>query len=63
MWLKMNAIEHKLMAEIKSILHVRQTRLKDKECLVKYKSCHHKEVAWMQLAHLNHLPEMVNKFE
>jgi hypothetical protein len=63
MWLKVNAIEHKLMAEIISIFHVRQTRLKGKESLVKYKSCHHKEVVWMQLAQLDHLPEMVNKFE
>jgi DNA-directed RNA polymerase subunit M/transcription elongation factor TFIIS len=58
MWSKVNVIEHKLMAEIKNILHMRQTRLKGKESLVKYKSCHHKEVVWMQLAHLDHLPEI-----
>jgi hypothetical protein len=34
-----------------------------KEYLVKYKSCHHKEVMWMKLAILDHLTKMVNKFD
>jgi hypothetical protein len=45
------------------ILHARQTHLKGKEDLVKYKGCHHKEAMWMKLVHLDHLFEMVNKFE
>jgi hypothetical protein len=45
------------------ILHARQTHLKGKEDLVKYKGCHHKEAMWMKLAYLDHLFEMVNKFE
>jgi hypothetical protein len=45
------------------ILHAKQTHLKGKEDLVKYKGCHHKEAMWMKLAHLDHLFEMVNKFE
>ncbi len=54
--LKVDAIEHMLVVEIKSILHVKQTCLKCKEYLVKYKGCHHKETIWMKLAHLDHLP-------
>jgi hypothetical protein len=42
---------------------MKQTCLKGKEYLVKYTSCHHKEAIWMKLAHLDHLPEMANKFE
>jgi hypothetical protein len=30
---------------------------------MKYKGHHHKEAVWMKLAHLDHLPKMVNKFE
>jgi hypothetical protein len=58
-----NAIEHKLATKIKGLLHVRQTCLKDNEYLFKYKGCHHKEVVWMKLAHLDHLSNMVSKFE
>jgi hypothetical protein len=58
-----DAIKHKLAVEIKGILHARQTHLRGKEYLVKYKVCHHKEVIWMKLVQLDHLLEMVNKFE
>jgi hypothetical protein len=57
-----DAIEHMLVARIKSILHMKQTCLKGKEYLVKYKGCYHKEVVWMKPTHLDHLLEMVNKF-
>lgn len=30
---------------------------------MKYKPCHHKEAVWMKPNHLDHLSEMVNKFE
>ncbi len=30
---------------------------------MKYKGCHHKESMGMKLVHLDHLPQMVNKFE
>jgi hypothetical protein len=40
-----------------------ETRFKGNEYLVKYKGSYHKEVIWMKLAHINHLPEVVNKFE
>jgi hypothetical protein len=62
-WLEVNAIEHKLAAEIKGIFCARQTHLKSKKYLVKYKGCHHKEAMWMKPTHLNHVLEMVNKFE
>jgi len=42
---------------------MRQTHLRSKEYPMKYKGCHHKEVVWMKLAHVDHLLEMVNKFE
>jgi hypothetical protein len=41
----------------------RQTRGIDKQYLVKWKGCHPKKSQWVKLAHLNHLPEMVKKFE
>ncbi len=59
----MHAIEHRLVTEIKSILHVKQTCFRVKEYLVKCKGCHHKEIMWMKPTHLDHLFEMVNKFE
>lgn len=59
----MNVIEHKLATKIKGLLHVKQTCLKDKKYLIKYKGCHHKEVVYMKLAHLNHLSNIVSKFE
>lgn len=40
-WPKVDAIEHMLVAEIESILHMKQTCLKGKEYLVKYKGCYH----------------------
>jgi hypothetical protein len=61
--LEVDAIEHRLATKIEGILCARQTHLQSKEYLVKYKCFHHKEVMWMKLAHLDHLPKMVNKFE
>jgi len=55
--------KHRLEVEIKSIFRTKQTFLRSKEYLVKYKGCHHKEAMWMKFAHLDHLSEMVNKFE
>jgi hypothetical protein len=60
---KSDAIEHKFTIKIKGIFHPRQTHLKSKKYLVKYKGRHHKEVMWMKLALLDHLPKMVNKFD
>jgi hypothetical protein len=56
-------IEHKLAIKIESIFCTRQTCLRGKEYLVKYIGFHHKEAIWMKFVHLNHLPEMANKFE
>jgi hypothetical protein len=56
-------IEHMLAIEIENTLHVMQTCFKSKEYLVKYMGCHHKEVVWKKLVHLDHFPKMVNKFE
>jgi hypothetical protein len=41
----------------------RQIKGVDKQYLVKWKGCHPKESQWVKLAHLNHLPKMVKKFE
>jgi hypothetical protein len=60
--LKVDTIEHRFATKIEAIFCTRKTRLKSKEYLVKYKGCHHKEVMWMKLIHLDHLPKMV-KFE
>jgi hypothetical protein len=54
--LKVDAIEHRLIVEIKGILCAKQTCLKGKEYLVQYKGCHHKETVWIKHAHLDHLP-------
>jgi hypothetical protein len=62
-WSKVDVIEHKPIIEIKGILRARQTHLRSKEYLGKYKGYHHKEAIWMELVQLNHLLEMVNKFE
>jgi len=62
-WSEVHAVEHKLVVEIKSIFHAKQTCLQVKEYLVKYKGCHHKEIMWMKPTHLDHFLEMVNKFE
>lgn len=62
-WLEVDAIKHRLVLEIKSIFRARQTHLKNNEYLVKHKGCHHKEIVWMKIAHLEHLQEMMNKFE
>jgi hypothetical protein len=56
------AIEHKLTIEIKGILCTKQMRLINKEYLVKYKGCHHKEIMWMKPIHLDHLSNIVAKF-
>lgn len=61
-WPKVDAIEHRLVAKIGGIFYIKQTQLRSKEYLVKYKPCHHKEAVWMKPNHLDHLPEMVNKF-
>jgi hypothetical protein len=61
-WLKVDAIEHKLTTKIKGIFRAKQTCLKGKEHLVKYKGFHH-EAILMNPIHLNHLPRMVNEFE
>ncbi len=61
MQLEVNGIEHNCATKIKS--HMKQTCLKDKEYLVKYKGCHHKEAVWMELVLLDHLLDMVSKFE
>ncbi len=63
MWLEVDAIEHKLAAKIEGMLHARQTCLRGKEYLVKYKGCHHKEAIWMKPVRLDCLLEIVNKFE
>jgi hypothetical protein len=59
----MDAIEYTLVAKIESILYTKQTHLRSKEYLVKYKGYHHKEAVWMKLVHLDHLLDMVVKFE
>jgi len=58
-----DAIEHRLVAKVKGIFCTNQTCFLGKGYLVKYKGCYHKEVVWMKLANLNHLPKIVNKFE
>jgi hypothetical protein len=63
MKLNVEGIKHKLVDKIKGILQVKKTRLRGKEYLVKYTCCHHNEAIWMKLAHLDHLPNMVNKFK
>jgi hypothetical protein len=55
MSLEVNAIEHRLVVEIEGIHRTRQTSLKGKEYLVKYKGWHHKEAVWMKPTHLDHL--------
>jgi hypothetical protein len=52
-----------LAVEIKSIPRARQTCLKGKEYMVKYKGFHYKEAVWMKHVYLDHWPKMVNKFE
>ncbi len=56
-------IEHKLVGEVECILTTKQTRKIGKQYLVKWKGCHPKKFQWVKFAHLNHLPEMVKKFE
>jgi len=58
-----DAIEHKFVIEIKGIFCMKQTHLRNRECLVKYKGCHHKEAMWMKFTHLDHMLDMVAKFE
>jgi len=52
--LEVDAIEHRLAVKSKSILHAKQTCLRGKEYLVKYKGCYHKEVMWMKQVHLDY---------
>ncbi len=59
----MDTIEYKLVAKIEGIFHMRQTCFISEEYLVKYKGYHHKETMWMKHAHLDHLLDMVTKFE
>lgn len=59
----MDAIEHELAIEIKSIFCTRQTRIRDKEYLVKYKGYHHKEVVWIKPTHLDHMLNIMAKFK
>ncbi len=59
----MDTIEHKLVAKIEGIFHMRQTCLRSEEYLVKYKGYHHKEAVWMKLTHYDHLLDMVANFE
>jgi hypothetical protein len=61
--LDVDAIELKFVIEIKGILYMKQTCLKNKECLVKCKGCNHKEAIWMKPTHLDHMLDMVAKFE
>jgi hypothetical protein len=58
-----DAIEHTLMAKIKSIFCTKQTHFRGKKYLVKYKAYHQKEIVWMKFFHFDHLPDMVIKFE
>jgi len=58
-----DAIKVKLVVEIEGIFHMRQTCLRSEKYLVKYKGYHHKETVWMKAAHLDHLLDMVAKFE
>jgi hypothetical protein len=58
-----DTIQYKFVAEIEGIFHMKQTHLRSKEYLVKYKGYHHKEIVWMKPAHLDHLLDMVAKFE
>jgi hypothetical protein len=61
--LVVDAIEHKFVIEIKGIFRGKQTCFRNKECLLKYKGCHHKEAMWMKLTHLDDMLDMVAKFE
>jgi hypothetical protein len=63
MQLEMDAIKHRFTTKIEGILYMRQTHMKGKEYLVKYKGCYHKEAIYMKPTHLEHLQKMVNKFE
>jgi hypothetical protein len=60
---EIDVVKHRLTTKIENIFHARQTRLKGKEYLLKYKGCHLKEAMWMKPIHLDHLPKMINKFE
>ncbi len=61
--LNVDAIKHRLVAKIKNIFFARHTCFWGKKYLVKYKGCHHKEVMWMKPTHLDHLLDIVVKFE
>ncbi len=53
MQLNVDTIKHKFATKIEGMFCARQTHLKGKEYLVKYKGCYHKEATWIKLAHLN----------
>jgi hypothetical protein len=61
--LEVSAIGHRLVIEIKYMLCTRHTHLRGRGYLVKYKGYHHRDAMWMKPTHLDHLIEMVNKFE
>ncbi len=62
-WPNVDAIKYRLVVVIENIFHTRQTCLKGKEYLVKYKGYNHKEAMWMKRIHLDHLLDMVAKFQ
>jgi hypothetical protein len=60
---RFDLIKHKLTREAKCILATRHTKCIGKQYLVKWKRCHLKESQWVKLGYLDHLLEMVDKFE
>jgi hypothetical protein len=58
-----NPMEHRITTKIECILSVKQTQRCGKQYFIKWKGCHPKESQWVSLSHLNHLLEMVEKFE
>jgi hypothetical protein len=60
---RFDLIKHKLTKEAKCILATRHTKCIGKQYLVKWKRCHLKESQWVKLGYLDHLLEMVDKFD
>ncbi len=58
-----DVVEQMFVNEIKGIIWTRQTHLQSKEYLVKHKGYHPKEVVWVKPSQLDHLLNMVAKFE
>jgi hypothetical protein len=48
-----DGFEHQFATKIESMFHAKQTHLKGKKYVVKYKGCNHKEATRMKFAHLN----------